>query len=137
MKTNLVLFFVLFLLFNSCSAKFKGTVVQSKPMTEREKSLEKAKRLDALIARENEEVDLERLNDKEDVEIYLHNQTLNISVQQIKVYSKPFSFKQDNVIYITKPGDEIKIQNVLYSKKNWSIMSLFKFAERGKRFYSN
>ena len=100
MKRNLF-FFVLFVIcLFACTSKEKGLFAQVKKIMGTE----------IQIAKE----DKERIGQ---IEIIEHNQILSISVQKIEVRSKPFSFKQENVIYITKPGDEIKIQNVLYSKK--------------------
>lgn len=116
MKNSLFLLPILLLLFNSCFSKSNDHANPQKTMTEREKSLEAAKRLDALIARDNEEIDFDTLNKMGDIEIYVHNQMLDINEQAIKIYSKPFSKNEGNKIYTTQNGDKISVTNILYSK---------------------
>ena len=54
-----------------------------------------------------------------EIECYEHNQLLKLTDENqiIKIHSKPFSFKVDNVFYTAKKGDEIKINSVLFSQK--------------------
>ena len=62
MKKKVFIFISIFFIFNSCFSKTNEKTTRSMPLTEREKSLEAAKRLDALIARDNEEIDFDTLN---------------------------------------------------------------------------
>lgn len=79
MKKLFFISFLLIILFNSCYSKSNKNAVKSNLVTERAKSLEAAKRLDALIASDNKEIDFETLNKKGDMEAYVHNQMLDIS----------------------------------------------------------
>lgn len=116
MKKKYFILFSLFFIFSSCYSRSNEYTAMSKFLTERAKSLEAAKRLDALIARDNKEIDFETLNKKGDIEVYVHNQMLDISKQSIKIYSRPFSKKEENIIYITQNGDKISVTKILYSK---------------------
>lgn len=116
MKKKVFIFISIFFIFNSCFSKTNEKTTRSMRLTERENSLEAAKRLDALIARDNEEIDFDTLNKMGDIEIYVHNQMLEINEQAIKIYSKPFSKNEGNKIYTTQNGDKISVTNILYSK---------------------
>ena len=116
MKKLFFISFLLIILFNSCYSKSNKKAVKLNLVTAKEKSLEAAKRLDALIASDNKEIDSETLNKKGDIEVYVHNQMLDINEQAIKIYSKPFSKKEENIIYITQNGDKISVTKILYSK---------------------
>ena len=116
MRNSLFLLPILFLLFNSCFSKTNEKTTRSMPLTEREKSLEAAKRLDALIARDNEEIDFD--SSETDISIYAHNQVLRFPERQRKVYSKPFTMFDENVIYLTQNGDELQVNRVFYEKSH-------------------
>ncbi|MBQ3642378.1 hypothetical protein II906_10720 [bacterium] len=116
MKKKYFILFSLFFIFSSCYSRSNEYTARSKFLTERAKSLEAAKRLDALIASDNEEIDFETLNKKGDIEVYVHNQMLDISEQAIKIYSRPFSKNEGNKIYTTQNGDKISVTKILYSK---------------------
>lgn len=122
MKNSLFLLPILLLLFNSCFSKTNEKTTRSMPLTEREKSLEAAKRLDALIARDNEEIDFDTLNKMGDIEIYVHNQILKLNddKQKINIHLKPFSFTSDDIFFTAKIGDEVKVTHVLYSQKKYA-----------------
>ena len=116
MKKLFFISFLLIILFNSCYSKSNKNAVKLNLVTAKEKSLEAAKRLDALIASDNKEIDFETLNKKGDIEVYVHNQMLDISEQAIKIYSRPFSKNEGNKIYTTQNGDKISVTKILYSK---------------------
>ena len=116
MKKKYFILFSLFFIFSSCYSRSNEYTARSKFLTERAKSLEAAKRLDALIASDNKEIDFETLNKKGDIEVYVHNQMLDISEQAIKIYSRPFSKNEGNKIYTTQNGDKISVTKILYSK---------------------
>lgn len=116
MKKYFFICILLIVLFNSCFSKTNEKTTRSMPLTEREKSLEAAKRLDALIARDNEEIDFD--SSETDISIYAHNQVLRFPERQRKVYSKPFTMFDENVIYLTQNGDELQVNRVFYEKSH-------------------
>lgn len=117
MKRNLLFFSLFVICISACSANEKGLFPR----------FIKNEGNDIKISKE----DKERIGQIDEIE---HNQILSISVQKIEVHSRPFSFKQDNVIYISKPGDEIKIKNVLYSKKFGTSCLYVTFPDNKKGF---
>lgn len=117
MKRNLLFFSLFVICISACSANEKGLFSR----------FIKNEGNDIKISKEEKE----RIGQIDEIE---HNQILSISVQKIEVHSRPFSFKQDNVIYISKPGDEIKIKNVLYSKKFGTSCLYVTFPDNKKGF---
>lgn len=71
-----------------------------------------------------------------EIEFYKHNQILKLIYedQKINIHSKPFSFMSDDIFFIAKYGDELKVIEVLYSPKINSSC-LFVIIPSGKSGY--
>lgn len=51
------------------------------------------------------------------IETYIHNQRISVSEQKIKIYTEPFTTGSEKNSYITKKGDILQIEKVLFSNE--------------------
>ena len=117
MKYNIIFLLMNIFLLISCSAKDRKSdffKVRDSVNLERQKSLEAAKKLDELIAKES---DVNFFDFQNEIEEYEYSLILEVNNKNINVYSEPFSCNSNKLIYTSKSNDKIIISKILYLKK--------------------
>lgn len=117
MKYNIIFLLMNIFLLISCSAKDRNSdffKVRDSVNLERQKSLEAAKKLDELIAKES---DVNFFDFQNEIEEYEYSLILEVNNKNINVYSEPFSCNSNKLIYTSKSNDKIIISKILYLKK--------------------